>query len=137
MIPRSTSVVPPWMVSLGATLVAKASRSSKVAWLVASGSMKAASSIFVPEELERCGKAGIKAAVILSSGFAEELGAAGAGLQDRVRAIRYRNVCGETSCPRREGWVEMDENAAGFAVALPLFLVIAVGIAVWVHRMRG
>ena len=40
MIPRSTSVVPPWMVSLGATLVAKASRSSKVAWLVASGSMK-------------------------------------------------------------------------------------------------
>src|SRR5260370_16386376 len=46
--------------------------------------------IFVPEELERCGKAGIKAAVILSSGFAEELGAAGAGLQDRVRAIAAR-----------------------------------------------
>jgi hypothetical protein len=32
---------------------------------------------------------------------------------------------------------EMDANAVGFAVALPLFLVIAVGIAVWVHRMRG
>jgi hypothetical protein len=31
----------------------------------------------------------------------------------------------------------MDANAVGFAVALPLFLAIAVGIAVWVHRMRG
>jgi hypothetical protein len=31
----------------------------------------------------------------------------------------------------------MDANAVGFALALPLFLVIAVGIAVWVHRMRG
>ena len=31
---------------------------------------------FVPAELERCGKAGIKAAVILSSGFAEEPGEA-------------------------------------------------------------
>jgi hypothetical protein len=31
----------------------------------------------------------------------------------------------------------MDANAIGFAVALALFLVIAVGIAVWVQRMRG
>jgi hypothetical protein len=31
----------------------------------------------------------------------------------------------------------MNANAVGFAVALPQFLVIAVGIAVWVHRMRG
>ena len=33
--------------------------------------------------------------------------------------------------------VEMDANAIGFAAALPLFLAIAVSIAVWVHRMRG
>ena len=33
---------------------------------------------YIPAELERCGKAGIKAAVILSSGFAEEPGGAGA-----------------------------------------------------------
>ena len=32
---------------------------------------------FVPQELENCGKAGIKAATILSSGFAEEKGEAG------------------------------------------------------------
>src|SRR5205814_141504 len=42
---------------------------------------------YVPEELERCGRAGIKAAVILSSGFAEEPGEKGARLQDEVRAI--------------------------------------------------
>jgi hypothetical protein len=56
---------------------------------------------------------------------------------------RYRNVCGETSCPRRGEpkagriGVDMDVNAVGFAAALPLFLVIAVSIAVWVQRMRG
>jgi len=44
----------------------------------------------VPDELERCGKAGIKAAVILSSGFAEEAGTAGASLQDDIRAIAER-----------------------------------------------
>jgi acyl-CoA synthetase (NDP forming) len=44
----------------------------------------------VPDELERCGKVGIKAAVILSSGFAEEAGAAGASLQDDIRAIANR-----------------------------------------------
>ena len=32
---------------------------------------------FVPEELERCGQAGVKSAVIISSGFAEEPGEAG------------------------------------------------------------
>jgi len=42
---------------------------------------------YVPDELDRCGQAGIKAAVILSSGFAEESGAAGTGLQDQIRAI--------------------------------------------------
>ena len=59
--------------------------------------------IFVPEELERCGKAGIKAAVILSSGFAEEPGAAGAGLQDRVRAIAARYDMA-VSGPNAEGF---------------------------------
>src|SRR3954453_22367718 len=42
---------------------------------------------FVPQELERCGKAGIKAAIILSSGFAEEKGETGPALQKEVQAI--------------------------------------------------
>jgi acyl-CoA synthetase (NDP forming) len=45
---------------------------------------------FVPGELEKCGEAGVHAAVILSSGFAEEPGAAGAGMQDEIRAIAER-----------------------------------------------
>jgi hypothetical protein len=52
-----------------------------------------------------------------------------------------RNVIGMCAGRLRaqggRGGVEMNANAVGFAVALPLFLVIAVGIAVWVHRMRG
>ena len=42
---------------------------------------------FVPQELENCGKAGIKAAIILSSGFAEEKGEAGPALQKEIQAI--------------------------------------------------
>src|SRR4029078_3153029 len=42
---------------------------------------------FVPQELENCGKAGIKDAMILSSGFAEEKGATGTALQKEVQAI--------------------------------------------------
>jgi acetate---CoA ligase (ADP-forming) len=41
----------------------------------------------VPQELERCGAAGIKAAIILSSGFAEEKGEIGPALQKEVQAI--------------------------------------------------
>src|SRR5882672_1417787 len=41
----------------------------------------------VPQELERCGAAGIKAAIILSSGFAEEKGEIGRALQKEVQAI--------------------------------------------------
>ena len=41
MMPRSTSVVPPWMVSLGAIMVAKRSCSSSVARLPSVSSMKA------------------------------------------------------------------------------------------------
>jgi acyl-CoA synthetase (NDP forming) len=42
---------------------------------------------FVPQELENCGKAGIKAAIILSSGFAEEKGETGPALQRQIQAI--------------------------------------------------
>jgi len=45
---------------------------------------------FVPEELERCGRAGIPAATILSSGFAEETGGLGSRLQDEIRALATR-----------------------------------------------
>ncbi len=45
---------------------------------------------FVPDELERCGKAGIGAAVILTSGFAEESGGGGEDLQARIRDIARR-----------------------------------------------
>jgi len=45
---------------------------------------------FVPQELERCGAAGIRAATILSSGFAEEPGGEGAALQEQVRTIANR-----------------------------------------------
>ena len=45
---------------------------------------------FVPQELERCGAAGIKAAIILSSGFAEEKGETGPALQEEIQAIAKR-----------------------------------------------
>src|SRR5882762_440430 len=45
---------------------------------------------FVPQELERCGKAGIKAATIFSSGFAEEKGETGPALQKEIQAIAKR-----------------------------------------------
>src|SRR5580765_648229 len=61
---------------------------------------------FVPEELERCGRAGVKAALILASGFAEDGNEAGATLQGRVAeaARRYgMAVCG----PNAEGFASM------------------------------
>src|SRR3989440_3224131 len=45
---------------------------------------------FVPQELENCGKARIKAAIILSSGFAEEKGETGPALQKQVQAIAQK-----------------------------------------------
>jgi len=45
---------------------------------------------FVADELERCGRAGVKAAVILTSGFAEEPGEAGHRMQDALRATAER-----------------------------------------------
>src|SRR5579885_3805944 len=44
---------------------------------------------YIPAELERCGKAGINAAVILSSGFAEE-GGEGSRMQAEIAAIARR-----------------------------------------------
>jgi hypothetical protein len=31
----------------------------------------------------------------------------------------------------------MDANAIGFAVVLPLFMLVAIGVATWVQQMRG
>jgi acyl-CoA synthetase (NDP forming) len=42
---------------------------------------------FVPDELERCGKAGVRAVQILTSGFAEEVGEDGAKAQENLRKI--------------------------------------------------
>jgi acyl-CoA synthetase (NDP forming) len=59
----------------------------------------------VPEELERCGKAGVRSAIVLSSGFAEAAGdASGAGMQDEVRTIA-----------ERYGMAVMGPNSEGFA----------------------
>jgi acyl-CoA synthetase (NDP forming) len=61
---------------------------------------------FVVEELERCGRAGVKAAVILSSGFAEEPGEAGTRMQEAIRATAARYdmaVCG----PNSEGFANI------------------------------
>ena len=58
---------------------------------------------FVPDELDRCGAAGVRAAMIFASGFAETGAPAGQALQDRVAAIAARHgmiVCG----PNAEGY---------------------------------
>jgi len=44
----------------------------------------------VAEELERCGRAGVRAAVVLSSGFAETPGDTGTRMQAEIRAIAQR-----------------------------------------------
>ncbi len=58
---------------------------------------------FVPQELDRCGAAGIRAATILSSGFAEEPGGKGFALQEEVRAIAERHDMA-VSGPNAEGF---------------------------------
>jgi acyl-CoA synthetase (NDP forming) len=59
----------------------------------------------VPEELERCGKAGVRSAIVLSSGFAEAAGdSSGTGMQAEVRAIAARY-----------GIAVMGPNSEGFA----------------------
>ncbi len=62
---------------------------------------------FVAQELEACGKAGVKAAVILSSGFAEEPGDTGAKMQDEIRAIARRYDMAVNG-PNSEGYANLD-----------------------------
>jgi len=61
---------------------------------------------FIPDELERCGRAGVKAAVILSSGFAEEPGEAGARMQAAIRATAARYDMAVTG-PNTEGFANI------------------------------
>ena len=64
---------------------------------------------FVPEELERCGRAGVKAALILASGFAEDADEHGAALQGRVVEAARRHdlaVCG----PNAEGFANLSRG---------------------------
>jgi acyl-CoA synthetase (NDP forming) len=61
---------------------------------------------YVLQELERVGKAGGKAAVIITSGFAEQVGDEGRQMQEDLRAIAERYdlaVCG----PNSEGFANM------------------------------
>lgn len=58
----------------------------------------------VPEELARCGRAGVRAALIVASGFAEDAGNAGRALQQRIAEIARQYdlaVCG----PNSEGFL--------------------------------
>jgi len=59
---------------------------------------------FIPQELERCGRLGVRAAVVLSSGFAEADGSDGTQLQAEIRAIA-----------RRYDLAVLGPNAEGFA----------------------
>jgi acyl-CoA synthetase (NDP forming) len=54
----------------------------------------------VPEAIDACGRHGVKAAIVISSGFAEERGERGRDRQERVREIAARHgmlVCGPNS----------------------------------------
>lgn len=62
--------------------------------------------VHIPAELERCGRAGIKAAVILSSGFAEEPGEAGQRMQREIAAIARRYDMA-VSGPNSEGFANI------------------------------
>jgi acetate---CoA ligase (ADP-forming) len=71
----------------------------------------------VPQALEECGVKGVKAAAIISSGFAE-VGGEGVGLQDELQRIASENgiaVCG----PNCSGFVYFPERVtATFSVGL-------------------
>jgi acyl-CoA synthetase (NDP forming) len=62
---------------------------------------------FVAEELERCGRAGVKAAVILSSGFAEEPGEIGSRMQAEIAATARRYDMA-VSGPNTEGFANLE-----------------------------
>ncbi len=77
----------------------------------------------VPQALEECGQAGVKAAYIISSGFEEEVGETGAALQARMRETIARYdlaVCG----PNAEGYFNVPANVvATFSPAVEDFSV--------------
>jgi acyl-CoA synthetase (NDP forming) len=73
---------------------------------------------FVADELERCGKAGVKAAAIISSGFAEEPGEAGATMQASLKTIAQTYNMAVTG-PNSEGFASID------AALLPTFSPVA------------
>ncbi len=73
---------------------------------------------FVPDELERCGKTGVKAAAIISSGFAEEPGEAGAKMQADLKAIAARYDMAVTG-PNSEGFASIEQ------ALLPTFSPVA------------
>ena len=62
---------------------------------------------YVAEELERCGQAGVKAAIILSSGFAEEPGDEGNRLQAEIVAIAKRYGMAVNG-PNSEGYANLE-----------------------------
>jgi acyl-CoA synthetase (NDP forming) len=86
---------------------------------------------YIPDELERCGRAGVKAAVILSSGFAEEPGEQGQRMQAAIRAIALRYDMAVAG-PNTEGFANiaaglcptfspaMDRSAGPLLPKLPL-----------------
>ena len=73
---------------------------------------------FVASELEACGKAGVRAAAIISSGFAEEPGEAGAKMQADLKAIALRYHMAVTG-PNSEGFASIDSSL------LPTFSPVA------------
>ncbi|MEZ5816893.1 MAG: acetate--CoA ligase family protein [Hyphomicrobiaceae bacterium] len=73
---------------------------------------------FVAQELEACGKAGVKAAAIVSSGFAEEPGEAGARMQAELKEIASRYNMAVTG-PNSEGFASIE------ASLLPTFSPVA------------
>lgn len=60
----------------------------------------------VPDALVECGEAGARAALIISSGFAEEVGEQGDALQDRIRAIAEKFDLA-VSGPNSEGFANL------------------------------
>ncbi len=73
---------------------------------------------FIVGELERCGRAGIPAAVILSSGFAEEPGEKGARMQAEIAGIARRYAMA-VSGPNTEGFANIAAGlCATFSPAL-------------------
>jgi len=62
---------------------------------------------YIPAELERCGRAGVKAAVILSSGFAEEPGESGHRMQAEIAATARRYDMAVAG-PNTEGFANIE-----------------------------